>query len=167
MMENLKPFVAICFFKYEQSDTLENTPLSKALLFYALIAMAIQINFHGALIASIAVCLEMILTLGFMGLVVFYNKLWEDFIPLSCAVFVCTGFIASLGIPFTLMLYVVKGKLALFLYYSIVALIIWNITVIKYVFEKILKVIPLRGFILAMSYFLVAYVMPYLVMLIL
>ncbi len=56
-MVNLKPFLAICFFKNQQIEALENITLSKALLFYSIVAMAIQINFHGALVASIIISL--------------------------------------------------------------------------------------------------------------
>jgi hypothetical protein len=129
--------------------------------------MAVQINFHGALVASLAICLEILLTLGFLGLLVFSNKLLEDFIPLVCCVFMCTAFIGTLGIPFILMLYLVKGKIAIFIYYSIIGLVIWNISVIKYLFEKILLMSPSRGLILAMSYFSISYAVPFLGLLVL
>lgn len=165
-MENFKQFLAICFFKHQQPEITENTPISSALLFYSVVAFAIQINFHGALGATIATCLEILITLGFVGLCVFSAKLLEEFMPLSCAVFICTGFIAALCLPFILMLYFIKGKLAVFLYYSIVALVVWNIAVIRYLFKKILLMSALRSVVLAMSYFVISYVSPFLAMLI-
>jgi hypothetical protein len=164
-MENLKQFIALCFFKQHRPDIIENTSISSALLFYSVVAIAIQSNFHGALLAAIATCLEILLTFGFIGLCVFSNKLLEEFIPLSCMVFICTGFIASLCIPFILMLYIIKGKLALFLYYSIVAIIIWNILVIRSLFKHSLLISSMRSFTLAMCYFILSYVSPFLIML--
>lgn len=166
-MQNLKQVVTLCFFKHEHPDALENIELSKAILFYSIVAMAIQINFHGALIAIIAICLEILLTLAFIGLLVLFNKSLEDFTPLACAVFVCSGFIGSIGVPFTLMLYIVKGKWALFLTYSIVALVIWNIMVTKYMFEKIIMISFPQSILLAVGYFLIAYAAPFLGLLVL
>jgi hypothetical protein len=160
-MGNLKQFLAICFFKLNQAELAENTRLSSALLFYSAAAMAIQINFHGAFVAAIAICLEILLTLGFLGILTLSNKLLEDYMPLSCAVFMCTGFMAFLGLPFTLMLYIVKGKLALFLTYSLVALMIWSILVIKYLFEKILLLQPVQSLLIAIGYFFIAYASPF------
>lgn len=166
-MENLKQFLALCFFKHQQPELTENTPLSTAILLYSCAAIAIQINFHGALGASVATGVEILLTLGFLGLCVFYNKLLEEFIPLTCAVLICTSMIAGICLPFIIMLYFVKGKLALFLYYTIVSLIIWNIIVVRYLFHKILIISEIRSFILALGYFIVSYVLPFLAMLIL
>jgi hypothetical protein len=166
-MENLKQFLAICFFKNKEPDTLENTSFSSALLFYSVVALSIQINFHGALVASIATCLEILSTLVFLGILVLYNKMIEEFHPLCCAVFVCTGFIAGLGMPFTLMLYIIKGKWALFIYYSIVGLVIWNIILIRHLFQKILIINSIPSLLLAVAYFVISYVMPFLLVMIL
>ncbi len=166
-MENLKQFLAICFFKHHQTEIAEKTTFSTTLLFYSSVAMAIQINFHGALGAAIATCLEILITLGFIGLCVFSNKVLEEFIPLSCTVFICTGFIASSCLPFILMLYVIKGKLALALYYSIVSIIIWNVLVVRYLFKHVLIISEIRSIVLAVCYFITSYVSPFLIMLIL
>jgi hypothetical protein len=165
-MDNLKQFLAICFFKHQSSELAENSSLSSALLFYTLVAVAIQINFLGSIGAFIGTGLEILLTLGFIGWLTFSHKILEEFIPFSCAVLVCSGFIASLSIPFILMLYIIKGKLSLFIYYTLVGLIIWNISVIHYLFAKVLQIVSIRSFFLAIGYFFTVYAGNFLAMLI-
>jgi hypothetical protein len=165
-MNSLKQILAICFFKHPSFELAEDNSLSSALSFYALIAIAIQINFLGSIGAVIATSLEILLTLGFIGWLTFSHKILEEFLPFSCAVLICSSFIASLSIPFILMLYIIKGKLSLFIYYTLMGLIIWDIAVIHYLFSKVLLIFSFRSFILAIGYFLTVYAGNFMAMLI-
>jgi hypothetical protein len=160
-MENFKQFLALCFFKHKEPEIASNVSLPSAILFYSLIALSIQGYVGGIGEAILVTFLEVILTLAFTGAVVVRNKVLEDFTPLCCAIFICTGFMGSLGIPFTLMLHMVKGKLAMFFIYSLVALMLWNIVVTKSLFQKTMMLSSFQSSFLAFLYFVIAYAVPF------
>lgn len=160
-MENLKPFLALCFFKHKEPEITSNIPLPSAILFYSVVALTIQGYVGGVGGGIIVTFLEIILTLAFVGAVVVGRKIIEDFVPFCCAIFICTGFLGCLGIPFTLMIHMVKGKLAMFFIYSLVALVVWNISVTKHIFEKVVMLRPIKSLALAAVYFVIAYLMPF------
>ena len=160
-MENLKPFLALCFFKHKEPEIVSNISLPSAILFYSAVALTIQ-GYVGGVGGGIFVTfLEIILTLAFAGGVVIRRKIIEDFVPFCCAIFICTGFLGCLGIPFTLMIHMVKGKLAMFFIYSLVVLVLWNIWVTKNIFQKVVMLPPLKGLALAAFYFVIAYLIPF------
>lgn len=160
-MENLKPFLALCFFKHKEPEIASNLPLPSAILFYSVVALTIQGYVGGVGGGVIVTFLEIILTLAFAGWVVIHRKIIEDFVPLCCAIFICTGFLGSLGIPFTLMIHMVKGKLAIFFIYSLVVLVLWNIWVTKNIFQKVVMLPSLKSLALAAVYFMIAYIIPF------
>lgn len=160
-MENLKPFLALCFFKHKEPEITSNIPLSSGILFYSAIALTIQGYVGGIAGGIIVTFLEIILTLMFVGAVVIHRKIIEDYVPLCCAIFICTAFLGSLGIPFTLMIHMVKGKLAMFFIYSLVALVLWNIWVTKQIFQKVVMLRSVKGLALAAFYFVIAYLIPF------
>lgn len=160
-MKNFKTFLALCFFKHKEPEIVSDISLPSAILFYSVVALTIQ-GYVGGIGGGIVVTfLEIILTLAFAGVVVIRRKVIEDFVPLCCAIFICTGFLGCLGIPFTLMIHMVKGKLAMFFIYSLVALVLWNIWVTKSIFQKVAMLRPIKGLALAAIYFVIAYLMPF------
>lgn len=160
-MENLKPFLALCFFKHKEPEITSNIPLPSAILLYSIVALTIQGYVGGVGGGIIVTFLEIILTLAFVGAVVIRRKIIEDFVPLCCAIFICTAFLGCLGIPFTLMIHMVKGKLAMFFIYSLVVLVVWNIWVTKNILQKVVMLRSVKGLALAAIYFVIAYLMPF------
>ena len=167
-MKNFKTFLALCFFKHSKPEIADdNTSLSSAVLFYTVVALMIQGYVAGIAEGLIVTFLEITLTLAFAGVVVIRRKIIEDFVPLCCAIFICTGIMGCLGLPFTLMIHMVKGKLAMFFIYSLVALVLWNIWITKNIFQKIVMLRSLKSLALAATYFVIAYAAPFVGVLIL
>jgi hypothetical protein len=160
-MENLKPFLALCFFKHKESEIVSNISLPTAIACYSVAALTIQGYVGGIAGGIIVTFFEIILTLAFAGAVVIRRKVIEDFVPLCCAIFICTGFLGCLGIPFTLMIHMVKGNLAIFFIYSLVVLVVWNIWVTKSIFEKVAMLRSIKSLALAAFYFVIAYLIPF------
>jgi hypothetical protein len=102
----------------------------------------------------VEVTIQTLLTLIFIGVILRLNKTLYAYIQVTTAFLVCANIVAIFVIPVLIWLTVREDLLS---YYSLGVLLIWEFTVMAYIFKKILSISPVASLALSLLYFTVTY----------
>ena len=100
------------------------------------------------------VSIETLLTLLFIGFILYLNKTLSGFIQVTTAVLFCANVVSLFVIPVLIWLTVNEYLLS---YYSLGLLFVWEFALLAYIFRKILAINLAASLALAALYFTIAY----------
>lgn len=100
------------------------------------------------------VSIETLLTLMFIGFILYLNKTLYAFIQVTTAILVCANVVSLFVIPVLIWLTVSEDLLS---YYSLGLLFMWEFTMIAYIFRKIMSINIAASLVLSVLYFTVTY----------
>lgn len=125
------------------------------LLFYFIVEYFMQANMTDDPFESFTeVTIETLLTLIFIGLILYLNKTLYAYIQVTTAILVCANIVSLFVIPVLIWLTVSEDILS---YYSLGLLFLWEFTLIAYIFRKILSVNLAASLVLSVLYFTLTY----------
>ena len=100
------------------------------------------------------VSIETLLTLLFIGFILYLNKTLYAYIQVTTAILVCANVVSLFVIPILIWLTVTEDLLS---YYSLGLLFIWEFALIAYIFRKVMSINIAASLALSVFYFTVAY----------
>ena len=102
----------------------------------------------------VEVAIQTLLTLLFIGFILRLNKTLYAYLQVTTAILVCANIISLFVIPVLIWLTVSEDLLS---YYSLGILFLWELTVMAYIFRKILAINSAASIALSLLYFTVSY----------
>ncbi len=102
----------------------------------------------------VEVAIQTLLTLLFIGFILRLNKTLYAYLQVTTAILVCANIISLFVIPVLIWLTVSEALLS---YYSLGILFLWELTVMAYIFRKILAINSAASIALSLLYFIVSY----------
>ena len=102
----------------------------------------------------VEVAIQTLLTLLFIGFILRLNKTLYAYLQVTTAILVCANIISLFVIPVLIWLTVSEALLS---YYSLGILFLWELTVMAYIFRKILAINSAASIALSLLYFTVSY----------
>ena len=102
----------------------------------------------------VEVAIQTLLTLLFIGFILRLNKTLYAYLQVTTAILVCANIISLFVIPVLIWLTVSEDLLS---YYSLGILFLWELTVMAYIFRKILAINFAASIALSLLYFTVTY----------
>ena len=102
----------------------------------------------------VEVAIQTLLTLLFIGFILRLNKTLYAYLQVTTAILVCANIISFFVIPVLIWLTVSEALLS---YYSLGILFLWELTVMAYIFKKILAINSAASIALSLLYFTVTY----------
>ncbi len=102
----------------------------------------------------VEVAIQTLLTLLFIGFILRLNKTLYAYLQVTTAILVCANIISFFVIPVLIWLTVSEALLS---YYSLGILFLWELTVMAYIFRKILAINSAASIALSLLYFTVTY----------
>lgn len=100
------------------------------------------------------VTIQTLLTLMFIGFILRLNKILFAYIQVTTAILVCANMVSLFVIPVLIWLTVNENILS---YYCLGLLLIWEFTLMAYIFKKILSVNRAASLVLSVLYFTATY----------
>lgn len=155
-MDAVKNYLRLCWFDTNPLVLEKSTAFLKwNLLFYLVVQYFLQTNMTDDPLESFAeVIVEFVLTLSFIGVLLFVDKKRKAFIQVSTAVFFCTNVLSIFFIPVIVWLTVTDDPLS---YYVMVVLFLWLYSLVTHIFKSVLVVDWLASLALSLFYFIVVY----------
>ncbi len=156
MMEAVKQYLRLCWFDVSPLDLEKSTGFLRLnLLFYALVQYFLQSNMTDDPFESFfEVMFEMLLTLGFIGVMLFFDKRLYAYIQVTTAIFFCTNVLSVFFIPVIVWLTVTDDPLS---YYLMSLLIMWFYALITQIIKLALTIDLLASSALSLLYIIVVY----------
>jgi hypothetical protein len=159
-------YLQLCWFKNNPTDF--NPPqafLGNFIGFYLVSGIIVEANISDPADATLEVGMRALVALMLLVIMAFVNKQWILFKPLLVAVFMCENVIIALGIGVEFL----DDRLQHTKYedYPLILgglLILWYLTIIAYIFNKMFSFHRYHSMGLAVFYFLMTYGLPFLVM---
>lgn len=159
MIHTFKCYIPLCWLRGDPLDLPISVSFFKQnLCFYFIIELFIQANMIDPTEAFFEVILETLLTLGFVALILLFNKTIHLYIPIITAVLFCENIVALLGLPVIIWLTVSDSWLS---YVLIAYLILWDYVLICYIVKKVLVVNIIASMVVSFSYFALTYAGAY------
>ncbi|MFA6052020.1 MAG: hypothetical protein WC762_05470 [Methylobacter sp.] len=155
-MDILKQYLPLCW--------LENNPLElprsvdffkKNLLFYFVVAYFMQANMTDDPIESFTeVGIETLLTLLFIGVMLFFNKTLYAYVQVATAILVCTNVVALFLVPVIIWLTISESPLS---YYFFGLLLLWDYALVTHIIKQALAINIFASLALSFFYFTATY----------
>lgn len=155
-MDVLTHYLPLCW--------LQNNPLTlprsvsflkQNLLFYFVVEFLMQTNMTDDPIDSfIEVTIATLLTLMFIGGLLFLNRMLYIYIQVTTAVIFCANVVGLFIVPVVVWLTVSEDILS---YYLFAALLLWNYILVTYIFKQVLAVNIAASLVLSLFYFVSTY----------
>ncbi|MGZ8094815.1 MAG: hypothetical protein ACXWTH_04455 [Methylosarcina sp.] len=100
------------------------------------------------------VSFEVVLTLLFIGILLFFNKTLYAFIQVSTALMLCANVVSLFIVPVMIWLTVSDDPLS---YYITFSLILWDYALVTYIIKKVVDINILASMALSLLYFITTY----------
>ena len=155
-LEILRQSLPLCWFKHNPLELTRSKAFFKQnLLFYFIVEYFMQANMTDDPFESfVEVAIQTLLTLLFIGFILRLNKTLYAYLQVTTAILVCANIISLFVIPVLIWLTVSEALLS---YYSLGILFLWELTVMAYIFRKILAINSAASIALSLLYFTVTY----------
>lgn len=154
-MSIFKQYFLLCWLKAEPLALPQSSSFFKQnLIFYFMLESFIQVNMTDDFSSLFDVILEISLTFGFVALILSLNKTMGAFIQIATAVLFCENMVSIFMVPVVFWM-TVSYDLASYALLSI--FILWDFTLIAYVFKRVLGINAAAGFVVSLFYFIVTY----------
>jgi len=158
-MDTFKYYLPLCWFQVNPLDLPKSHLfLKQNLLFYFVVELFIQANMIDPTEAFFEVIIETSLTVGFVVLILFFNKTTHLFVQILTAVLFCENVIAFFGVPVVVWLTVTDDILS---YYLLGLLIFWDFVLITYIVKKVLAINTAASLAISFFYFVMTYAGAY------
>jgi hypothetical protein len=152
----IKQYLPLCWFKHNPLELTRSTSFFRQnLIFYYLVEYFMQANMTDDPIESFfEVSFETLLTLSFIGVLLFFNKTLYAFIQVSTALILCANVVSLFIVPVMIWLTVSDDPLS---YYITFSLILWDYALVTYIIKKVVDINILASMALSFLYFVTTY----------
>ncbi|WP_031435499.1 hypothetical protein [Methylomarinum vadi] len=158
-MGTFRQYLPLCWFAANPLDLTRSVGFFKHnLWFYFVVELFIQVNMIDNFEAVFEVILETGLTLLFVGIVLFLNKSTHSYIQVTSAVLFCENIIAVLAVPVMVWLTMTDNE---FSYLLMFLLILWDFSLVAFVYKKALGINTAAGCVVSLFYFSCTYGLAY------
>jgi hypothetical protein len=152
----IRQYLPLCWFRHHPLELSRSTSFFRQnLIFYFLVQYFLQANMTDDPFESFyEVAIETVLTLLFIGLMMFLNKTLYGFVQVATAMMLCANVVALFIIPVMIWVTVSEDPLS---YYLLFALIFWDFALVTYIFKKAIEINVIASIVLALLYFIATY----------
>jgi hypothetical protein len=164
-MKLLFKYLGLCFFTNNPADLVPpNSFMWKNVIFYLISGMIVEGLISDPADGTLEVVLRTIMAFTTVGAILLTQKKWHYYNQLYTAIFLCENFIMTLatateGLYFWMIMAHNENAEEISIGIGI-ALVIWYIAIISYIFRQLLQFKMSRSVITAISYFVLTYGLP-------
>ncbi|MGR8979322.1 MAG: hypothetical protein ACU84H_04415 [Gammaproteobacteria bacterium] len=155
-VELLRQYLPLCWFRHNPLE-LTRSPgfFWNNLIFYFLVEYFLQANMTDDPIESFfEVGFETLLTLLFIGIILFFNKTLYGFVQVATALLLAENIVSLFIVPVLIWLTVSDDPLS---YYTMALLFLWDFSIVAYIIKKVVAINALASIALALIYFITTY----------
>lgn len=155
-MDILKRYLPLCWLKINPLTLPRSVDFFKQnLLFYFVVGYVMQANMIDDPIESfIEVSVLTLLTLIFIGVILFFNRTLYAYIQVATAIIFCANVVALFVVPVMIWLIVSEDPLS---YYFLGLLLLWDFSLVTQIIRHILSLNLTASLILSLFYFTATY----------
>jgi Na+/serine symporter len=155
-MAILKQYLVLCWFRNNPLELPRSVAFFKQnLLFYFIIEYFMQANMIDDPVESFAeVSIVTLITLLFIGIMLFFNKTLYAYIQVTTAILFCANIVAFFIVPVIIWLTVSEDPLS---YYFFALLLLWDYAMITYIIRRTLSINIPASIVLSLFYFTATY----------
>lgn len=101
------------------------------------------------------VTFETVLTMVFIATTLLLNRSFDKFVQVASGLLVCDNVLACLSLPLVAWITISESLFS----YSILGLMfLWNMLIVSYIFNRVLKINTMASLVMGMLYFMVTYI---------
>jgi len=155
-MDVLKQYLPLCWLQNNPLELPRSVDFFKQnLLFYFVVEYFMQANMTDDPIEAFTeVSIATLLTLIFIGAMLFLNKTLYAYVQVTTAIIFCANIIALFIVPVLIWLTVSEDPLS---YYFLALLLLWDYAVVTHIIKQVLTVNLFASLVLSLFYFIAAY----------
>lgn len=155
-MDALKQYLPLCWLRNNPLELPRSVDFFKQnLLFYFVVEYFMQANMTDDPLESFTeVSIETLLTLIFIGVMLFFNRTLYAYVQVTTAIIFCANIIGLFLIPVLIWLTVSEDPLS---YYFLAMLLFWDYAVVTHIIRQVLSINLLASLVLSLFYFIVTY----------
>ena len=155
-MDTLKHYLPLCWFKADPLKLTRSVSFFKQnLVFCFIVEFFMQANMTDDPFESFyEVGLETILTLLFIGVMLFFNKTLSAYVQIATAVLFCSNAVAIPIVPVLIWLTVSEDLLS---YYVMGLILFWDYAMVAYIIRQVIGVNIAASMVLSLAYFIATY----------
>ncbi len=155
-MDVLKQYLPLCWLKNNPLELPRSVDfLKQNLLFYFVVEYFMQTNMTDDPIESFTeVSLETVLTLFFIGVMLFFNRTLYAYVQVTTAIIFCANIVGLFVVPVLIWLTVSDEPLS---YYFFGLLLFWDYAVLTHIIRQVLSVNLFASLILSLFYLIATY----------
>lgn len=155
-MDALKQYLPLCWLKNNPLELPRSVDFFKQnLLFYFVVEYFMQANMTDDPLESFTeVSIETLLTLIFIGVMLFFNRTLYAYVQVTTAIIFCANIIGLFLIPVLIWLTVSEDPLS---YYFLAMLLFWDYAVVTHIIRQVLSINLLASLVLSLFYFIATY----------
>ncbi|MCX7101523.1 MAG: hypothetical protein NTX38_08530 [Methylobacter sp.] len=155
-MDHLKQYLPLCGLKTNPLELPRSVDFFKQnLLFYFVVEYFMQANMTDDPIeAFVEVSMAALLTLLFIGIMLFFNKTLYAYVQVTTAIMFCTNIVALFIVPVLVWLTVSEDAPS---YYVLALLLLWSYVLVTHIFKQVLSVNLFASSIMSLFYFIATY----------
>lgn len=156
MIDAVKKYLPLCWFDANALDLVKSTSFLKlnSVIFWVT-QYFLQTNMTDDPVESFfEVSFELLLTFGFIGVMLFFDKMLYAYVQLTTAILFCTNVLSIFFVPVMVWLTVTDDPLS---YYVMGILLLWFYSLITTIFKITLAINSIASFALSLLYFIVVY----------
>lgn len=152
----IRQYLPLCWFKNNPLELTRSTGFFRQnLIAYFLIEYFMQANMTDDPFESfIEVSLETVLTLFFIGFLMFFNKTLYAFVQVATSLILCANIVSLFIVPVMIWATVSDDLLS---YYLLVGLFLWDFALVTFIFKKVVDINILASLALSLLYFITTY----------
>lgn len=154
-MKYIKAYLPLCWL----NAAILKLPVSQGffkhnMFFYFAIMFFIQFNMSDDIEAIFEVILETLLTLGFIGFILFLNRTLATFTQVATAILFSQNAISILLVPVVFWLTAYEDSAS---YLVLLTLLAWAVVLVARIFKQVLFINNAAALIVSLSYFVITY----------
>lgn len=155
-MDALKQYLPLCWLRNNPLELPRSVDFFKQnLLFYFVVEYFMQANMTDDPLESFTeVSIETLLTLIFIGVMLFFNRTLYAYVQVTTAIIFCANIIGLFLIPVLIWLTVSEDPLS---YYFLAILLFWDYAVVTHIIKRVLSINLIASLVLSLFYFTVTY----------
>ncbi len=155
-MDVLKQYLPLCWLKNNPLELPRSVDFFKQnLLFYFVVEYFMQANMTDDPIESFTeVSIETLLTLLFIGVMLFFNRTLYAYVQVTTAIIFCANIIALFIVPVLIWLTISEEPLS---YYLLILLLLWDYALVTYIIRQVLSINIIASLVLSLFYFIATY----------
>jgi hypothetical protein len=155
-MDALKQYLPLCWLRNNPLELPRSVDFFKQnLLFYFVVEYFMQANMTDDPLESFTeVSVETLLTLIFIGVMLFFNRTLYAYVQVTTAIIFCANIIGLFIIPVLIWLTISEEPLS---YYLLSLLLFWDYAVVTHIIKQVLSINLLASLLLSLFYFIATY----------